>query len=126
MQLTKNFNLEEFKCKDGTPVPKEYYQNLTQLVDNLQTIRDHFNLPIIIISGYRTKSHNKKIGGAPNSLHLTARAADFKIKGISPEMLYNIIEYLIHTAQIQQGGLGIYKTHIHYDIRKSKARWKTK
>ncbi len=31
---------------------------------------------MIITSGYRTKAHNKKVGGAKNSYHLTDRARD--------------------------------------------------
>ena len=28
MQLTKNFNRQEFDCKDGTEVPNEFLQNV--------------------------------------------------------------------------------------------------
>ena len=31
MQLEKNFNIDEFKCKDGTSVPDEYLSNVELL-----------------------------------------------------------------------------------------------
>ena len=39
---SKHFKLEEFHCKDGTPVPEEYYGNVQKLMDNLEVIREHF------------------------------------------------------------------------------------
>lgn len=35
MKLTRNFSLQEFDCKDGTPVPTEFYPNVKILADNL-------------------------------------------------------------------------------------------
>lgn len=125
MQLTKNFNLKEFHCKDGTHVPKIYYSNVQELADNLQILRDHINTPISITgSGYRTKSHNDSLpGAAKNSQHLTASAADINAKGYTPKQLAKIIKSLIRKGIMKQGGLGTYNTFIHYDIRGTKARW---
>ena len=68
MKLTENFQLEEFNCKDGTPVPEKFYPNVTELAQNLQVLRNHIGESLIVSgSGYRTKSHNKKVGGAPKS-----------------------------------------------------------
>ena len=62
MRLTKNFELEEFACKDGTAVPKKYYENCKELAQNLQVLRDSLGVPLEILSGFRTVQHNKKIG----------------------------------------------------------------
>lgn len=124
MKLTKNFNRKEFDSKDGVEVPKQYFSNLQKLANNLQIIRDYLGVPISITgSGYRTPSHNKKVGGAKNSQHLTASAADINAKGLTPKQLYNTIEDLISKGKIVQGGLGLYKNFVHYDIRGIKARW---
>lgn len=124
MKLTKNFSLKEFNCKDGTPVPKMYYQNVQELANNLQILRDHLGVPVEITgSGYRTPSHNKKVNGAKNSQHLTASAADINSKGDTPKELAAIIEKLIKEGKMKQGGLGIYTRFVHYDIRGTKARW---
>lgn len=124
MKLTQNFNLNEFNCKDGIPVPQQFYPNVQELANNLQVLRDYLKTPVAISgSGYRTPAHNKKVGGAPKSMHLTASAADISAKGITPEELAKAIEHLIATGKMKQGGLGTYSTFVHYDIRGTKARW---
>lgn len=124
MKLTKNFTRQEFDCKDGTEVPEVYMANLQELANNLQVLRDYIGVSVSVTgSGYRTKSHNKKVGGAPRSQHLTASAADINAKGYTPKSLYKVIEMLINEGKMKQGGLGLYNTFVHYDIRGTKARW---
>lgn len=124
MELTKDFNLIEFACKDGTPVPQELYANVKELAKNLQVLRDHIKEPVYISgSGYRTPSHNKKVGGAKLSQHLQAKAADISVKSKTPKQLAVVIEKLIAEGKMKQGGIGIYPGFVHYDIRGTKARW---
>jgi len=122
---TLHFQLSEFACKDGTPVPEKYYDNVWVLMQNLQVIRDYFGKPITINSGYRTEKHNAspKIKGSKNSQHLLAKASDIVVKGVSPLEVYQAIEKLIEQGKVKQGGLGLYKTFVHYDVRGVKARW---
>lgn len=122
-KLTAHFDWEEFDCKDGTPVPKEYWGNVQLLATNLEALRRVLGLPIQIVSGFRTKTHNKAVGGAPSSQHLTASAADIKIEGIPPKQVAAIIEELILEKRMGQGGIGVYPTWVHYDIRGTHARW---
>ena len=68
-KLTKNFSLKEFRCKDGTDVPDEYMDNVQELADNLQVLRDHLGMSIRVISGYRSPKYNRKIDGARRSQH---------------------------------------------------------
>ena len=124
MKLTKNFSRQEFDCKDGTIVPGQLIGNLKELAENLQVLRDYLGVPVQVTgSGYRTPTHNKRVGGAPKSLHLEAKAADINAKGYTPKQLYNAIEKLIAEGKMKQGGLGLYPTFVHYDIRGIKARW---
>jgi len=123
MQLTKNFNLNEFNCKDGSKVPSKYIENVKELSENLQIIRDYINEPIHINSGYRSPIYNKKVGGVSNSQHLYAKAADITSKNYTPKKLYKILLKLISENKIHNGGIGVYDGFIHYDIRKNKARW---
>ena len=120
--LTRNFNLSEFRCKDGTGVPPEYLCNVRVLATNLQVIRAKIGQPLVIVSGYRTPEHNRTCGGATNSYHLTASAADIRCS-LSPDELRQVILDLIESGEIMQGGLGLYDTFVHYDIRGTKARW---
>lgn len=123
MKLTANFSLSEFACNDGTPVPAKYLDNVKELATNLQQLRNYIGEPIHINSGYRTKSYNKKIGGAPASQHLTASAADITTKNRSPKQVKAIIEKLIKEGKMKNGGIGLYMGFLHYDIRDIPARW---
>ena len=123
MQVTKNFKLSELEFSDA--IPPELVANACELLKNLQVIRDHFQRPIIIISGYRSPARNAAVGGADKSQHLEAKAADIKIAGVPTEEIYNRIEKLIAQGLVKQGGLGKYikSGFVHYDIRGTKARW---
>lgn len=121
--MTKNFSIHEFACKDGTPVPDSLKANATTLMINLQVLRDYLGEPLSVLSGYRSPSHNAKVGGKPNSLHLKAMAADLTCKSKTPKQLHAIIEKLIADKKMAQGGLGLYKGFVHYDVRGRKARW---
>jgi uncharacterized protein YcbK (DUF882 family) len=123
MQVTKNFKLSELEFSDA--IPPELVANAVELLKNLQVIRDHFQRPIVIISGYRSPARNAAVGGADKSQHLEAKAADIKIAGIPTEEIYNRIDKLIAQGLVKQGGLGKYikSGFVHYDIRGSKARW---
>lgn len=123
MQLTKNFNLSEFNCKDGTPVPDDLIGNVQELADNLQVLRDDIKKPVRINSAYRHEAYNKKIGGAPSSQHIKAKASDIVVEGFTPKQLAARIEKLIKAGKMKQGGIGIYPTFVHYDIRGVRARW---
>ena len=122
MQITKNFNLKEFECK-GYEMPLEVYENIIKLAQQLQFLRDYTGRPITINSAYRSPEHNAKIGGVKTSQHLLGKAADITIESLKPAEVYRIIEDLIDMGEMLQGGLGLYKTFVHYDIRKTKARW---
>jgi len=123
-QLSKNFRKSEFKCKDGTEVPDELMDNLTELVENLQVIRDHVGKPIRVISGYRSPAYNKRISGARKSQHLQAKATDIIISGMSPADVRVMIIKLIREQKIKKGGIGLYTNFVHYDTRGWNARWK--
>mgnify|MGYP003496326007 CR=1 FL=1 len=124
MQLTKNFSREEFDCKDGTIVPSEFLPNVQEVANNLQVLRDHLGVSVRVTgSGYRTPVHNKKVKGATHSQHLTASGADINADGFTPKQLAAEIEKLIKSGKMKQGGIGIYKGFVHYDIRGVKARW---
>ena len=121
--MTKNFKRDEFRSNDGAHFPYGVQQNLQVLAEQLEVLREHFNAPVTINSGYRSKSWNEKIGGELNSQHLLGKAADVVVEGISPDDVADAIEFLIDNKMMKQGGLGRYATFTHYDIRGKKARW---
>jgi uncharacterized protein YcbK (DUF882 family) len=121
--LTRNFSLAEFRCHDGTGVPSIYLPNVTYLATNLQVLRDELGQKIKVRSGYRTPSYNASINGARNSQHKLAKAADIVSLSKTPSELHDLIEELIAAGKMSQGGLGLYKTFVHYDVRGTRARW---
>ena len=123
MQVTKNFKLSELEFSDS--VPPDLIANAVELLQNLQVIRDHFQKPITIISGYRSPARNESVGGAKKSQHMEAKAADIKIAGVPTEEIYNRIDKLMAQGKIKTGGLGLYVSSgfVHYDTRGVKARW---
>lgn len=123
MQLTKNFDLAEFACKDGSHVPFDLIPNVQLLASNLQVLRDYLDEVVHINSGYRTETYNEKVGGKKNSYHLKAMAGDLTCKSKTPKQLAAIIEKLIAEKKMRQGGIGIYPGFLHYDVRGTKARW---
>lgn len=124
MKLTKNFSLSEFACNDGTPVPEKYYNNAQELANNLQVLRDYLDTALFINSGYRTPEWNAKQEGASSvSQHLTCSAADIRSNKYTPQQIHSAILKLIAEGKMKQGGVGLYKSFVHYDIRGKKARW---
>ena len=122
-QLTKNFKLSEFKCRDGSVVPDELLDNVELLSKNLQVLRDYIGKPIRVISGYRSPKYNRRIGGARKSQHMQAKAADIKVSGMAPDEVRDAILHLIEEGKMMQGGVGRYRSFTHYDVRARKARW---
>ena len=109
------FKGREFASKDG----EDLVRISPGLLDVLHDIRHHFNAPVTITSAFRTKSHNKKVGGAKKSTHLVGIAADIMVKGVSPAKVAAYAE----TLMPEHGGIGQYKNFVHIDVRHEKARW---
>jgi uncharacterized protein YcbK (DUF882 family) len=122
-KLTNNFTLQEFNSKCGRDIPNNVLPNIIQLAKNLQVLRDAVGKSISITSGYRSPQHNKKIGGAKDSQHVKGMAADIKVAGMTPKEVALVIDGLIESGKMKQGGIGIYASWVHYDIRGTKARW---
>jgi len=109
VNLSNNFKVREFACKDGSNTVKIDYE----LVCILQKIRD-IGGAVTINSAYRTAAHNKKCGGASNSYHLYGRAGDIKCKGLSIDNICKVANSLGVKGIIRYG------TFVHIDTRESK------
>lgn len=84
MKLSEHLDLIEVTRSDyakrnginNMPNP-EYTENLIELAQKIfEPIRKHFNKPIHVSSGFRSKILNQKIGGAKNSQHTKGQALD--------------------------------------------------
>jgi len=84
MKLSKNLTLDE-ATKSATAIKNgisnkpsgEHLSNLIQIATKIfQPVRDHFQKPIVVSSGYRSKALNDLIGGASGSQHSKGEALD--------------------------------------------------
>lgn len=115
-KLSTNFSVKEFACKDGS----DTILISDELVNILQLIRNHFGNPITINSAYRNATYNKKIGGATYSQHVKGTAADIVVQGVSAEEVAKYTEYIMP----RKGGIGLYSSFVHVDVRPNRSRWK--
>jgi uncharacterized protein YcbK (DUF882 family) len=105
----------ELACKDGTPYPEEWRQSravaLAHLFEAIRTACG--DVPLTVLSGYRTAAHNRRIGGAQKSQHVQGRALDLR-----PPKGWSVAKFatLIRDVHLT-GGLGIYETFVHVDVR---------
>ena len=114
-KLSGNFKVSEFACKDGS----DTVLVAPRLVMVLQTIRDHFGTAVTINSGYRTPQYNTKVGGVAHSQHCYGTAADITVRGQKPAAVAAYARKIMP----DWGGVGIYNTFTHIDVREAKADW---
>ena len=120
VQLSKNFNSNEFDCKCKRPTCKQTLIDMDH-VANMQAFRDRLGKPINQTCAFRCPEHNKEVGGVSNSQHPQGYASDITVAGMSPNQVADVAEAFFN-------GLGRYDTFTHVDSRKLlqkgvKARW---
>ncbi|RWA75585.1 MAG: DUF882 domain-containing protein [Mesorhizobium sp.] len=83
------------------------------LVRVLKTIEGHFGRKMVVTSGYRDPSRNRRANGAKNSLHMYCAAADIQVPGVSRWELANYVR-----SMPGRGGVGTYchTESIHVDV----------
>lgn len=115
MKLSEHFTLSEFACKDGSKdIIVDY-----ELIERLEMLRAEIGgNPVIIVSGYRTRTYNKQCGGISTSKHLKGEAGDIKVKRKKP------IEIAYAAEKIGFKGIGVYPTFTHVDIGPERVYWK--
>lgn len=89
MQLSKHLSLAEVIRSESAkrlglsnmPTP-QHTENFKKLAENVfEHIRNHFNIPIHISSGYRSQALNAAIGGSLSSQHCKGEAIDIDMDG---------------------------------------------
>ena len=114
MKLTENFSLAELtKSQTATRLGFENKPNqmqvlaLTKLCENvLQPIRNKFEMPVIISSGFRSARLSEAIGSSSKSQHCKGEAADFECYSVSNKEL---AEWIIANLDFDQIILEFYK-----------------
>ena len=118
--LSPNFKSTEFDCHGNGCCSTTQIDE--KLIEYAQNIRNHFNKPITISSGYRCPVHNKNVGGATGSRHGKGQAADIIVKDTKPA------EVAKYCESIGILGIGLYETDadgyfVHIDTRTTKSFW---
>tara|TARA_Y100000310_G_scaffold304962_2_gene344644 strand:- start:575 stop:997 length:423 start_codon:yes stop_codon:yes gene_type:complete len=120
---TEHFQWKEFWCAKARLV--QVSALTLHHLEKLETLRNQYGKPLIVTSGYRSPSHNKAVGGAPDSMHLKF-ATDIHASGV-----HDAAGTLDQLAALAEGlgfsGIGRYNTFLHLDCRefigRAPARW---
>ena len=118
MDKLKYFKLDEFDSPDQVGSGAEYMSS--DFMYKLDLARHYAQIPFTINSGVRTPEHNAKVGGKPNSSHLStteggACAADIKYLGSRSRFI--IINSLLRAGLSR---IGVHEVFIHVDDDPSK------
>ena len=90
------------------------------LIELLETIRDMAGgRPVTVMSGYRCLIHNRAVKSKDTSQHRLGTAADIIIKGLTPKKVADIARKLLPNC----GGIGLYSSFTHVDVRRVRGRW---
>ena len=134
-KLTKNFKEKEFvesrffgdyqdEVIKSYEEDEQVQSNTKLLAEQLQVLRNELNKPVSINIGYRPVWWEHKQGRSGNSQHVFGKAADIVVKGMQASDVANVISRLIRNGKMQDGGLGIYSSWVHYDIGGKGRRWR--
>jgi len=114
IRLSPNFHRSEFACPVSGIATVDH-----ELLTVLEAVREYFEEPVIVTSGFRSEEYNRKIGGAPSSYHLIGQAADIRILGVGPKTIVK----LLRKWYPHKYGIGEYPAHVHVDIRDEPVTW---
>lgn len=112
---TPNFRVREFASKCGSDVILIDIEHVIKL----QRLRNTLGRGISVVSGYRTREHNSRVGGAPRSQHVLGTATDIRVSGMTPLEVLKVVQ----KSGLQFGGIGLYDNFLHLDSRNGLARW---
>lgn len=89
---------------DNSPTP-EHLENLKVICTEVfDKVREHFDVPIFISSGYRSAALNKAIGGSSTSDHNLGKALDldqdFKGNGVTNKQVFDYIRQNLDFDQL--------------------------
>jgi zinc D-Ala-D-Ala carboxypeptidase len=110
MQLSKHLSLAEVtrsetaKRKGISNQPTaEHLENFKKLAENIfEPIREHFGVPILISSGYRSKDLNTAIGGSLTSQHCQGEAIDIDMDGAGTISNADVFKYIKENLNFDQ------------------------
>lgn len=111
-----NFKEYEFRCRHcGQQDMKP------EFMERLQALRDVYQRPMPITSGYRCENHPIEKAKAEPGMHSTGLACDVGVQGADAHELMRLAFHLGFTGiGVQQKGLGRF---VHLDLRPTPMVW---
>lgn len=106
----KYFRPYEFDSPDAPGSGDQIDETLVRLLDRL---RGRLGFPLTVTSGVRTRAHNARVGGAPDSVHLIGKAVDIAVTSDARrfKLIRGVLRDIAGVTRI-----GIYRSHVHIDI----------
>ena len=113
----KYFELSEFDDPTQKGSGAKMQDSFLYMLDEAREVA---GVPFKINSGYRTKKHNKAVGGKQTSSHTKGMAADIHCNDSYSRII--IIHALIETG-FRRIGIGKTFIHVDSDLSKNNALW---
>lgn len=113
-EKVRYFNYSEFDSPDVQGSGQMMDKTLLEMLDE---VRDKFDKPIHITSGFRTPAHNEAVGGVETSSHLKGLAVD--IACTNSKDRFDLINCLLDVGFSR---IGVGDTFIHADIDQDKTQ----
>lgn len=101
------FKLEEFDSPDHVGSGSVMQESTLLMLEEARYLAD---MPFVINSGYRTETHNAKVGGKPNSAHTRGYAVDIKVRNGLERM--KVVKALMDAGFTR---IGVARTFVHAD-----------
>ena len=110
MRDFKYFKIEDFNCQETGENDMS-----VDFIHALDQLREACKFPFIITSGYRSKDHSVEKRKAKAGTHAQGIAADIRVSGGAQRL--SIVKH----ASAMGMSVGVAKTFVHVDIRKTPA-----
>ena len=105
----KYFKREEFDCQETGENDMQ-----DEFIHALDMLREEAGFPFTITSGYRSEKHSIEAKKATGGMHTKGIAADIKVSSGAQRFLLAKLAF-----ELGFSGIGIAKTFVHVDIRKT-------
>ena len=116
-----HFHIDEWRCRGKDCRFDGVHQSLVNVLEQTRLASG----PLHVVSGIRCAQHNENIGGARRSWHVPefhegiGFAADVSSRVLSPEDLAILGARFLG----RNGGIGVYSSWVHFDVRDERAFW---
>lgn len=110
-------------CHNKNAIPdRAMWDAVVPLVAAMDAIRKQLGYGVRITNCYRAPPYNSCVGGVSGSLHMQFKAADFvAVEGTSAD--WAAAAKAVRDRGDFSGGIGIYNSFVHVDVRGTPADW---